>query len=74
MKVMNNEEERLRIGNRIKEERERMKLSYRDLSELSGVTPNNIWKIEKGKYNVGFDILCRLAKSLNCQIEITRCV
>lgn len=47
-------------------------LSVRQLPELSGVTFQNINKIELGKYSVGIDVLTKITDALDCEVTITR--
>lgn len=62
--------ERERIGKLLANKRNEAGLSVRTLAELSGVSYQNITKIENGKYNVSIDILSKIAAALNCQIDI----
>lgn len=62
--------DRERIGSQLKKARESKSLSVRALADLSGVTSQNITKIENGKYNVSIDILSKILKPLDCSIEI----
>ena len=62
--------ERRRIGSAVKDLREKKGYSLRKLSELSGVSVQNLTKIEHGKYNVSIDILGRIATALDAQISI----
>lgn len=64
---MNNKE---RIGLRIAELRQARGLSQRDLSKMSGVTQNTIYKIEKGLFSVGVEVLCRITDALACDVDI----
>ena len=61
---------RERIGQRIAQLRKEKGLSLRQLSEQCGVTFQNINKIESGRYNVGIDILGRIADALGVEIKI----
>lgn len=61
---------RERIGQRIKSLRESKGLSVRQLSELCGVTYQNINKIELGRYSVGIDILGKIIDALGAEIKI----
>lgn len=61
---------RLRIGEQISEIRKWKGYTIKELSELCGVTCQNINKIEKGKYNVGIDVLCKISKALEVEIKI----
>lgn len=65
-------DERLRIGKLIAEARKEKGLSVRALSELCGVTSQNITKVENGKYNVSIDILSKIALVLDCKIDIAK--
>lgn len=64
---MNNRE---RIGLQIAELRNNEGLSIRQLAELSGVSAQNITKIEHGRYNVSIDILSKLCEALRAEIKI----
>lgn len=64
------EKERLRIGTVVRELREKKGYSLRKLSELSGVSVQNLTKIEHGRYNVSIDILGRISTALGAQITI----
>lgn len=46
-------------------------LTQRELSELSGVSAQNITKIEHGRYNLSVDILEKVIKPLGLHIRIT---
>lgn len=61
---------RLRIGQRIAEIRQQKGYSLRQLSEICGVTFQNLNKIENGKYNVSVDILYKVCKALEVEIKI----
>lgn len=58
------------IGKRIAEIRQAKGLSIRQLADASGVNFANIYKIEKGRYNVSIDILGKICEALNCRIDI----
>lgn len=61
--------ERLRIGRRIKELREKRGLEAKKLAELCGVDAGNISRIENGRVSVGLDVLARIAAALKTKIE-----
>lgn len=61
---------REKIGKRISQLRQQKGLSLRQLAEKCDVTFQNINKIENGKYNVGIDILGRIAEALEVEIEL----
>ena len=60
---------REQIGQRIAQLRKDKGLTILELSEMTGLDNSNIGKIEKGKYNVGIDILGRIADALGVSIE-----
>ena len=62
--------ERERIGRRIRELREERGLLGKELAELVGIDPANLSRLEKGKYSVGLDILCRIAGALGKKVVI----
>lgn len=62
---------RNRIGQLIADARRRQGLSIRELAERSGVSYQNITKIENGKYNVSIDILGKLCKALDLKIDLS---
>lgn len=61
---------RERIGQQIAELRQKKGLTLKQLAELSGVTFQNITKIEHGKYNVSIDILTKVCNALGAEITI----
>ena len=61
---------RERIGNQIADMRTKKGLSLRKLGEMSGVTYQNITKIEHGRYNVSIDILGKVCSALGCELKI----
>ena len=65
--IMNHREQ---IGQRIAQLRKEKGLTILELSEITGLDNSNIGKIEKGKYNVGIDILGRIADALGVRIEL----
>lgn len=58
------------IGTRIAQIRKDKGLTQRSLSELCGVTYQNINKIELGRYSVGLDILGKICDALGCELRI----
>lgn len=61
---------RMKIGTRLAELRNKKGMSLRDLSEASGLDHSNIGKIENGRYNVGIDILYKICQALDCDLVI----
>ena len=62
--------ERERIGRRIRQLREERGMLGKELAELVGIDPANLSRLEKGKYSVGLDILCRIAAALGKKVMI----
>lgn len=60
---------RERIGKRIAEIRKQRGISQAQLSELTGIAPGNIARIELGKYSTGIDLLSKIAQALNYRID-----
>ena len=58
------------IGKRIAEIRQAKGLSIRQLAEACGVNFANVYKIEKGKYNVSIDILGKICDALEVKLEL----
>lgn len=56
---------RLKIGRAIRDERHRQCLSIRKLAELSGMSKNNVERIECGLYNYTIDNLTSILRALN---------
>lgn len=62
---------RKRIGQLIANARRKQGLTLRELAEKSGVSYQNITKIENGKYNVSIDILGKLCRALDLKIDLS---
>ena len=62
--------ERTRIGKRIREIREERGIEARDLAGLAGIDAANLSRIENGKYSVGLDILSKIAASLGKKVDL----
>ena len=58
------QQERARIGARIRQIRIDRGIEARDLAKLAGIDAANLSRIENGKYSVGIDILSKIAASL----------
>lgn len=63
-------EERIRIGKRIRDIRESKGMEAKELALRSGIDAANLCRIEQGKYSAGLDILCKLATALGCKFDI----
>lgn len=62
-------DERIRIGKRIKEIRIEKGLDAKTLATIAGIDASNLCRIEAGKYSVGFDILSKLAYACGKKVE-----
>ena len=62
---------RMRVGALVAEARKKQGLTLRELAERSGVSYQNITKIENGKYNVSIDILGKLCRALDLKIDLS---
>lgn len=67
--IINNEQERLRIGKRIANLRKLHGMTQQQLAEKSGISREHITRIEAGKYSVGLDILTSIAVALDTQFD-----
>lgn len=61
--------ERIRIGKRIKEIRLEKGLDAKSLAIVAGIDAANLCRIEAGKYSVGFDVLTKIARFCGKQID-----
>lgn len=64
------EEERSRIGARLKEIREKKKMEAKSIARIAGIDPSNLSKIEAGRYSVGLDILSKIANAIGARVDI----
>lgn len=56
---------RLKIGQRLKEIRIERNLTHADMADLTGMNAATISKIENGKWNFGIDTITLFSKHLN---------
>ena len=61
--------DRVRIGNRIKELRQKRGVSTYQLAEMTGLKQPNIARIESGRYSTGIDVLSKIASALGCDLD-----
>lgn len=61
---------RAELGAMIRNARLMAGMTQAKLAELSGVSEQNIRKVEAGRYNLSIDILCKLITPLNLQIRL----
>lgn len=66
----NRQGERVRIGGKIRELRERKRMEARDLALLTGIDAANLSRIEQGKYSTGVDILSRICVILDAHLDL----
>lgn len=70
MEVEKKMEQRQRIGEQFRSEREAQGWSTEQVATMAGVTQKNVEKIEAGIYNVPFDVLARVADVLGCEVGL----
>ena len=63
------QQERFRIGQRIKALRTEAKIALADVAERAGLDAPHISRIEAGKYNVGIDALSAIAKAIGREVD-----
>ena len=68
--IMEENETRKRVGERLKTLRTKQNLSVRDLAEKTGINISNISRIENGKISPTIDVLDKLAKALGTTIKL----
>ena len=64
------QQERTRIGSRIREIRVERDMEARDLAKLADIDAANLSRIENGKYSVGFDVLSKIAAALGKKLDL----
>ena len=69
---MTNEQERIRIGQRVAELRKAKKLTQEELSVKAGLQRTHVVRIEQGKYNVGIDTLAAVGEVLGYAVDFVR--
>ena len=57
-------DERERIGMKIRELRKKRGIEAKHLASMTNIDAANLSRIERGKYSVGFDILSKIAETL----------
>lgn len=65
-------EERKRIGGRIKAIREEINMEAKQLAQITGIDAANISRIEQGKCSAGIDTLSKLANALGYKIDFVK--
>jgi transcriptional regulator with XRE-family HTH domain len=59
------------IALQVSTERQRRQLSQRELAELCGTTQSAIARFEAGARPAKLDTLLRIARALDCELEVT---
>lgn len=62
--------ERERIGRELHEMRIKKGVTQTELAQRTDLYQNHLYRIEKGLYSVGFDILQKIADALDCDISV----
>lgn len=62
-------EDRIRIGKRIKEIRKVKQIDAKSLSILTGIDAANLFRIEQGKQSVGIDVLSKIANAMGYRVD-----
>ncbi len=63
---------RIRIGARIKAIREEQNMDAKQLSLITGIDAANISRIEQGKYSVGLDVISKIANALGYKVDFVK--
>lgn len=58
------------IGKQIKERRKVLRITQSDLAELSGISINTLYKIERGQTNPTLKVLNKIAKVLGMEFKL----
>lgn len=58
------------IGKQIKERRKILRITQSDLAELSGISINTLYKIERGQTNPTLKLLNQIAKVLGMEFKL----
>ena len=68
--INDSNEERERIGEKIKQLRENKQMDAKTLAEQAGIDAANLCRIEQGKYSVGLDVLSKIANALGTKVDL----
>jgi transcriptional regulator with XRE-family HTH domain len=58
------------IGKQIKERRDSLRITQVELSELADISPNTLYKIERGQANPSLKILLKITEILGLEISL----
>ena len=67
--MIKNEQERLRMGERIAALRKSLGMTQTELAERTGLQRSHIVRLEQGKYGATIDVLSAIADALGYQID-----
>jgi transcriptional regulator with XRE-family HTH domain len=68
--MMGEENDRRRIGKRVRELRLKKGFSKQKLANLTSISPASVARMEAGRHSVGIDTLARIVQVLDCSLEI----
>lgn len=68
--MSNNEDNRIRMGNDIADLRNQRGMTQQQVADMAGIKRPHVARVEKGKYNFGFDTLQTIAEALDADIRI----
>ncbi len=68
------QQERTRIGGRIRELRKEKNIEARILAQQANIDAANLSRIEQGRYSVGVDVLSKIALTLGTKIELVESI
>ncbi len=58
------------IGQQIKERRDSLHITQLDLAEIAEISPNTLYKIEKGQANPSVKVLLKILNVLGLELEV----
>ena len=58
------------IGKQIKERRATLGINQKDLSELAEISPNTLYKIERGQANPSLRVLIKITEVLGMELKM----
>ena len=70
MTVELNKSERLRVCKKLKEIRVHKGITQEEISLKTGLTRNNVSRIETGRYNIGIDIISAIATAMDYHLDL----
>ena len=66
---MDTDSDKRRLGENVRAARQRNGISQRQLALMVGTSQSYLWRIESGDADVGFGVLCRLARALDVRVR-----